>query len=191
MTDVVVRQVLADRLELGTQPERPAGALPGIAKTALPHGEHEAVRVHDVGVHDDLGGLLAVEEPASEPERAGAPRGHGRQLVATPTPAQQRGVEARLRDRRLDHDVGRLRLAHGDVAAIHTVGRDRHGCRDSARDDAGQCASQPRLAPGDREIDEPGADQDPGEHEGDDARNDEGRECDGDEHVRGARGRGH
>ena len=44
LADVVVGEVVAHRLELGAEPERPARAQPGIAEAAAAHRDHEPLR---------------------------------------------------------------------------------------------------------------------------------------------------
>ena len=52
LAHVVVGEVVADRLELGAEPERSAGAQARIAEPAAAQRDHEPLRGDHVGIHE-------------------------------------------------------------------------------------------------------------------------------------------
>ena len=52
LAHVVVGQVVADRLEVGAEAERPAGAQTRVAELPAPQCDNDPLRGHDVGIHE-------------------------------------------------------------------------------------------------------------------------------------------
>ncbi|MFN8152376.1 MAG: hypothetical protein U0R24_14795 [Solirubrobacterales bacterium] len=153
--DVVVGGVLADRLELGTEPEWPEGAQARVSEPAATHREREAPGVRQVRIDVKLGLLAGRRVAGYEAEPTLGAAAEGREPVAAAGDRQELGIEAARTlvgfDRepsgnRLTDLQGRSRCvggdpkrrAHsaaespGDVAAQHRV-RDRAGVVDRGR----------------------------------------------------------
>ena len=139
LAHVVVGEVVADRLEVGAETERAAGAQARVAELAAAQRDDDALRGDDVGIDEQRRLALAGERAAPEPERTAAARGDGRQHRRA---APVRDHAAR-RARRAPTDgsivdVGRLRLADLDAAAalpasVSTSSARRDAARERAR----------------------------------------------------------
>ena len=82
LADVVVGEVVADRFEVGPEPERPARAQTGIAEPTPAERDHEALRREDVGVHEQVARAVSPSKVhAASPSGPRAPRGDRRQQV--------------------------------------------------------------------------------------------------------------
>ena len=140
LADVVVGQVVAHRLELGAEPERTAGAQPGVAEAAAPQRDHEALRGEHVGIHEQVACRRrrrtctcpgrAVRGGARRPEEARCAPRRCATTSRVDLPATGRG---------LDREVGRARLAEIDAARERrdsVVDRERR--RDPARERRGE-----------------------------------------------------
>ncbi len=111
LPDIVVVVVLAHRLELGAQPERPATE-PGAPITASLRSAREAPRARQVREHPDLGVLAHATDPASDAKRAVNAGCGCRERVFTAPNRHDLRRERPHRLPRLDAQLGRLGLAH-------------------------------------------------------------------------------
>ena len=100
LADVVVGQVVAHRLELGSQPERPSGAQARIAEPAASHRDHEPLRREHVGVDEEVGAAVGVERARAEPERPVTPGGDRWQAMRAAPVRDDARVEPSPRGRR-------------------------------------------------------------------------------------------
>ena len=112
LAQVVVGRVVADRLEVGAEPERPARQPALLAEAALAHGEREPARRGEVGIDEHLVLLAALVVPAAEPQRALGAGGDRAERVAAAPQRRQPRVEPAVRLARVEREVGRDRLAH-------------------------------------------------------------------------------
>ena len=116
LADVVVGEVVADRLELGAEAERAARPAARLAEAALADGEREPARRRQVGVDEQLGVARRrawsqrreaerARRRARRPAAACGARGAAATSCASSPPSASCGVEL---------DVRRPRLAHAD-----------------------------------------------------------------------------
>src|SRR5690606_9293642 len=81
LADVVVGQIVADRFELGSQPQRAPAPPRGVAELPEPYLGGEATGGRHVGVHDEGGGGTGAVIPAPEAQRTLGEGGWGRNRV--------------------------------------------------------------------------------------------------------------
>src|SRR5207244_1607289 len=110
LPDVVVRDVLAHRLELGAEPDRAADAQADLLQVAAADGCREPEGARQVWVDEHLAVGARAVVPGAEAERADGAHGRGGEDMAAAAPCGDARVEAAARLRRLDVDVGRARL---------------------------------------------------------------------------------
>ena len=82
LAEVVVGDVVADRLELGAEAERPAPAEALVPELARPDRAREPAGSRQVRIDEHVGGLADLMRPRREPERPGAPGDRRRKRVA-------------------------------------------------------------------------------------------------------------
>ena len=119
LADVVVGQVVAHRLELGSEPERPARTQPGIAETATPDAITRRCAANTSGYTSRSEPPSASNVQVPSPSGPCAPRRDRWESVSAAPVRDNLRVEPAPRGRRLDREVGRLRLAELDAPLRH------------------------------------------------------------------------
>ena len=150
LSDVVVVVILAHRLELGAQPERPPTEA-GAPIAAPLRRAREAPRAGQVREHPDLGVLAHAPDPAPGAKRP-VDAGCGcRQGVCSPPNRHNGRRERPHRLPRLDAQLGSLRLAHRRPEVAERLQHERGA--DAAGDRLGDGALDVRRASCDEAID--------------------------------------
>jgi hypothetical protein len=120
LAEVVVGDVVANRLELGAEAERSASAEALVPELPRPDRTCEPTGSRQVRIDEHIGGLADLMRPRCEPERPGPPGDWRRKRVA---PASARDELPRQRPvglRGLELEIRRQRLADADA---HRFGR--------------------------------------------------------------------
>ena len=152
LSDVVVRLVVANSLEIGAETQRTAAAPPFLGKTALAHGHRQPARRREIGIDDQLVTGPGPVIPGAKPERA-LVFGRGRFEPVAPAPHNcDRRPQRIWILLRLDPHVGRGRLAHRQPTSRTAVCCHRHLRRHAPREAAwhssfqiGQVAGRPGI----------------------------------------------
>src|SRR5262249_61307566 len=84
LPNVVVGRVVANRLELGAEPERPTPAEPFVPERPCADAARESARGRQVGIDADLGLLTHPVRPRAKSERAGPASDRCGQHAASP-----------------------------------------------------------------------------------------------------------
>ena len=142
LADVVVREVVADRLELGAEAERTARALARLAEAARAHGERKPAGRRQVGVDEQLLRLARGVVPGRQAERAAHAQRRRWQHEAPATAHDELCLQSAVALLRGELDLRRrARLAHADAAQLVAAARSpasraRRAPRSKARDAA-------------------------------------------------------
>ena len=164
LADVVVGEVVADRLELRAEAERAARALARFAEAARAHREREPARRRQVGVDEQLLRFTRLVIPRRQADRA-ADAQRGRRQLKAPAPAHhQLGLQPPVVLLRGELDLRRrARLADADPARLlGQLDRQRRG--DPARHDRRHAPPRPRRAAGEVRVGDQRTDQRGGQH---------------------------
>ena len=158
---VVVGRVVADRLEVGAEPERPARQPALLAEAALAHREREPARGGEVGIDEHLVLLAVLVVPAAEPQRTlgagrdGAERvaaaAQRRQRARRAVPSASRGSSARsggigCRSRTRPGPAGVASTLSGAATPRARIGATRRSIRGRARTASASASVAPASA---------------------------------------------